>query len=238
MRYTSYIILLLLLCSGEGMAQQFLTGHIYKRDTRETLLSVSIENKSQHRHDISDEHGAYHIQSAVGDVLIFTSVGYFPDTIVIAPNMLAGDYPLFMTPRPTSLQAVRVGSLSNYQMDSIARREEYAWVYDHGEEKRVERERKGDGVGITLNILRNASHADKDRESLKKRLQREEENYYVDFRYPREYVSRLTHLTGDSLQLFMEHFRPSYEFARKAANVDILVFVNDSYKKFMKGELQ
>jgi len=34
----------------------------------------------------------------------------------------------------------------------------------------------------------------------------------------------------------MMHFRPAYDFCRKAANVDILVFVNDSFKKFMKRE--
>jgi hypothetical protein len=36
----------------------------------------------------------------------------------------------------------------------------------------------------------------------------------------------------------MQRFRPTYDFARKAANVDILIFINDSYKKFMNGEKQ
>jgi hypothetical protein len=30
----------------------------------------------------------------------------------------------------------------------------------------------------------------------------------------------------------MEHYRPTYDYARKAANVDILIFINDSFKKF------
>jgi len=237
MRYTSYTVVILLLFSTQGFAQQFLTGKVFRKDSREVLVSVSIENRTQHRHDISDEGGAYRIQAGVGDVLVFTSVGFRSDTLVVSPPMLSGDYPEYLEPKAVTLQSVRVGSLSNYQVDSIERRQEYSWVYDHGEEKRFAQERKGDGVGISMNILRNASHADKDREALKKRLLREEENFYVDFRYPREYVARLTHLKGDSLQKFMEHFRPSYEFCRKAANVDILVFINDSYKKFMRGEL-
>jgi hypothetical protein len=236
MRYTIYSSVILLLFSSQGFAQQFLTGKVYRKDSKEILFSVNIENRTQHRHDISDESGAYRIQAGVGDLLVFSSVGFRPDTLVISPPMLSSDYPVYMEPKVVTLQSVRVGSLSNYQIDSLERREEYSWVYDHGEEKRFARERKGDGVGISLNILRNASHADKDRESLKKRLLREEENYYVDFRYPREYVARLTHLKGDSLQHFMEHFKPSYDFCRKAANVDILVFINDSYKKFMRGE--
>lgn len=238
MRYTSYLIIAFLLFSCPGFAQHFLTGKVLKMDSKEFLVSVSIENKSQHRHDLSDERGAYRIQSAQGDVLIFSHVGYKPDTIVVDTSMQAGDYPVYLEPKIQTLKAVEVGSLSNYQLDSLARREEYSWVFDHGNPPRLEHKRSGDGVGVSLDIFRNASKEDKDREKLKKRLMREEEEYYIDFRCSREYISRLTKLKGDSLQQFMMHFRPTYEYCRKAATVDILVFVSDSYKKFMKRDEQ
>ncbi|HVU58220.1 MAG TPA: hypothetical protein VHD83_24335 [Puia sp.] len=231
---TLVIALLLLSCPGFG--QRFLTGKVLKADSKEFLVSVSIENKTQRRHELSDERGTYRIQSMPGDLLIFTHVGYWADTLVVDSSMLSGDYAIYMDLKPQTLRAVQVGSLSNYQLDSMARREEYAWVYDHTTPPRIERKRTGDGVGINLDLFRNASKEDKDREKLKKRIMREEEEYYVDFRYAREYVSRLTKLKGDSLQQFMMHYRPSYDFCRKAANVDILVFVNDSFKKFMKRE--
>jgi hypothetical protein len=171
-------------------------------------------------------------------VLVFSHVGYRADTIVVDTAMQAGDFPVYMEPRAQTLRAVEVGSLSNYQLDSMARREEYAWVYDHGNPPRIEHKRTGDGVGLSLDIFRNASKEDKDREKLKKRLMKEEEEHYVDFRCSREYVSRLTRLKGDSLQLFMMHYKPTYEYCRKAATVDILVYVNDSFKKFMKRDEQ
>jgi len=234
MRYT--LLLATLLFSCPGFAQHFLTGKVLKRDSKEFLISVSIENKTQRRHDLSDERGTFRIQSSQGDVLIFSHVGYRSDTIVVDTSMQAGDYPVYMEPKAQMLRAVEVGSLSNYQLDSMARREEYSWVYDHGTPPRLERKRTGDGVGVSMNIFRNASREDQDREKLKKRLMREEEEHYIDFRYSREYVSRLTKLKGDSLQQFMMHFRPTYDYCRKAANVDILVYVNDSFKKFMKRE--
>ncbi|MBN9380744.1 MAG: carboxypeptidase-like regulatory domain-containing protein [Chitinophagaceae bacterium] len=247
MRYTSkrtggslslYLIIAFLLVSCPGFAQRFLTGKVLKKDSKEFLVSVSIENRTQRRHDLSDERGTFRIQSAQGDMLIFSHVGYRTDTIVVDTSMQAGDYPVYMEPKAQTLRAVEVGSLSNYQLDSLARREEYSWVYDHGTPPRLERKRTGDGVGVSLNIFRNASKEDQDREKLKKRLMREEEEHYIDFRYSRDYVSRLTKLKGDSLQQFMMHFRPTYDYCRKAANVDILVYVNDSFKKYMKrGEL-
>jgi hypothetical protein len=235
MRYILYLSILLLSCLS-GWAQQFLTGKVRKQASTEILVSVSIYNTTLRKHDLSEENGSYRIQAAPGDRVIFSNVGYRSDTLIITKEMLSGDYPINMEPKAETLQAVRVGELSNYQLDSMARRQEYAWIYDHGEQKLVEKERKGDGVGINLAIFRHSSSIDKQREGLKKRLMQEEKDDYIEYRYSRDYVAKLTHLQGDSLFRFMRDFRPSYDYCRKAATVDILVFINDSFKKFMKGE--
>ena len=235
MRHSTYLIIIFMLVSYSGIAQHFVTGKILRAESQEFLVSVSIQNKTQHRFDLSDERGAYRIQAATSDVIIISHVGYRADTLVVDSAMLSGNYDIFLEPRASTLQAVRVGALSNYQLDSTARRQEYSWLYDRGKQPAFEHNRTGDGVGINMNIFRHTTGADKDRELLLKRIVREEEEYYIDFRYSRDYVSRLTHLKGDSLQAFMEHYRPTYDYCRKAANVDILVFINDSYKQFMKG---
>lgn len=231
MRYT-YTVILLLLISFSGLAQTFLTGKVRKKESAEIVVSVSIQNHTQRKYDLSDEGGNYRIPAREGDLLTFSSVGYMTDTLIVTPVMLAGDCPVFLETRIVALPSFQVGSLSNYQLDSMARREEYKWIYERGNVQRVEKERKGDGVGLSLDLFRNASKADRDLEKLRKRLIKEEEQHYVDYRYSREYISRLTHLKRDSLQKFMEQYRPSYDFARKAATVDILIFINDSYKKF------
>lgn len=233
MRYTCTVILLLLI-SFSGSAQTFLTGKVRKKESAEILISVSIQNHTQRKYDLSDEGGNYRIPARGGDLLIFSSVGYLADTLVVTPAMLAGDCPILLETRVVELPSFQVGSLSNYQSDSIARREEYKWIYDHGgKTDLVQKERKQDGVGVNLNLFRSGSKEDKDWEKLKRRLIKEEEQHYIDYRYSREYVSRLTHLSGDALQKFMEQYRPSYDYARRAAQVDILVFINDSYKKFI-----
>jgi len=237
MRTTICAISFLLLFSLSGSSQQFLTGKVYKRESTEPLVSVSIYNLSRRIHDLSEESGSYRIQVAPGERVSFSSVGYRSDTLTVTADMLAGDYPEYLEPRVQTLQTVTVGSLSNYQLDSMARRNEYSWIYEHGNVNRLEKDRKGaDGVGVSIDLFKNASSIDKQRERLKKRLLKEEQDYYVDSRYSREYVSRLTHLRGDSLQKFVTTYRPTYDFCRKAATVDILVFISDSFKKFKNGE--
>jgi hypothetical protein len=220
-----------------AQAQQFLTGKIYKANSTEHLVSVSIHNITQQRYDLSEEDGSYRIQAAPGDHISFSSVGYKADTVTVTASLLTAAYPVYLDVRAQTLQAVRVGQFSNYQLDSIDRRKEYAWVYEHDNSPRVAKDRQGaDGVGVTLNIFRNTSSAAKQRIRLEKRLEKEEEEYYVDSRYNKDYVAKITKLKGDSLMEFMRRYRPSYEYCRRAANVDILVYISDSYKQYMKGD--
>jgi hypothetical protein len=233
MRYIFYFFVLLL-CSGPGAnAQQFLTGKVYVKGSSDTLISVSIHNITQQHYDLSDEDGSYRIQAAPGDHIAFSSVGHKTDTIKVTASDLTAAFPVYLEIKPQVLTTARV-EFNNYQLDSMDRRNEYAWVYGHGNEPRFEKQRQGDGVGVEMNIFRHTSKADKERERLEKRLQREEQEYYVDFRYNKEYVAKITHLQGDSLKTFMKKYRPSYDYCRKAAMVDILVYINDCYKLYMK----
>jgi hypothetical protein len=237
MRYSLYFIVLLLLGSLRGRGQQFLTGKVFKKNSTEFLISVSIHNITGQRYDLSEENGSYRIQAAPGDHIAFSSVGYMADTITVTASLLTAECPIYLDVRAQTLQTVRVGEFSNYQLDSMDRRKEYAWVYDHENTPHVAKDRQGaDGVGVTLNIFRNSGSAAHQRAGLKKRLEKEEEDYYVDSRYNKDYVAKITHLKGDSLLQFMRRYRPSYDYCRKAATVDILVYISDSYKQYMKPE--
>ena len=237
MRYLIFsLVAFMLLFTLKSSAQQFLTGKVFKKNSTEALVSVSIHNISAQRYDLSEENGSYRMQVVPGDHVAFSSVGYMADTVTVTAAMLTGDFPVYLEVRAQTLKAVRVGEFSNYQLDSMDRRKEYAWVYDHGNTPRMEHERKGDGVGVTLNIFRNASAKEKQRERLEKRLAKEEEEYYIDSRYNKDLVTKITRLKGDSLQQFMTKYRPSIDYCRRAANVDILVYINDSYKQYVKGD--
>ena len=235
MRQITYLLLFVLPCFT-GFAQQFLTGKVRKKENLETLSSVSVYNQTQRMHKLSDEEGNYRIIAQPGDIVIFSYVGYHADTIAVSAKNLGAEFPILLDLRPVSLQAVTVASLSNYQLDSLERRQIYSWIYEQQPQPVIERQRQGDGVGVELNVIPHGSSEVRQRLQLKKRILREEQQHYVNFRFSVDYVSRLTHLEGDSLQQFMVRYRPTYDFCRKAANVDILVYINDSFKKFKNRE--
>ena len=68
MRYTYIIfsLVLLSLSALNGKAQQFLTGKIYEKGSRDSLISVSIHNITIQRYDLSEENGSYKIQCSPG----------------------------------------------------------------------------------------------------------------------------------------------------------------------------
>src|SRR5260221_341486 len=97
MRHLTYLfVFFLLLSATEGSAQQFLTGKVYKKNSTEALVSVSIHNISAQRYDLSEENGSYHIQVVPGDHVSFSSVGYMADTVTVTASMLTADFLVYI----------------------------------------------------------------------------------------------------------------------------------------------
>jgi hypothetical protein len=230
----------LLLLSIPATAQQVLTGRIRRRSGDEMLPSVSVINHTQKKTNISDAGGNYRIIAKPGDTITFTSAGYKPDTAFVSAWMFGekDGYLIALEPNLVELPSVRVDDASNYQKDSLKRKEEYAWVYPIHRRKLIGSETVQDGVGISISPIDYFSAKETQRRRLRQRLKQEEIDYYIDFRFPAAYVSRVTGLHGDSLRIFLYRYRPSYSFCRKASNEDILLYINDKLKNYLTTSAQ
>jgi hypothetical protein len=210
-------------------------GRIHKKGGSEFLMAVSVQNRTRKKFDISDMGGNFKILAEQGDTVLFSSAGYQPDTVVVSAYMLTEPFDIYLKPHVMTLAAVRVGSMSNYQMDSLERWKDYDWLAPKPKVKLMDRERQGDGVGISFSPQFKTSE-DKQKERLRKRLEQEEQEFYVDFRFSKEYVARLTRFHGDSLEQFLKIYRPTYNFCREATSVDMLLYVNDCMRKYKKED--
>jgi len=91
------------------------------------------------------------------------------------------------------------------------------------------------GVGIAISPIGFFSKRSKDRK-MRKNLEYQDEQDFVDYSFNRRYVERMTGLHGDSLQTFMLRYRPTYEFCRNASSEDMLHYVNDKLIIYLKHE--
>lgn len=241
---TAYGLVLLLLIAGTARSQQqpavYLYGHVRKRSGTDPLQSVTVRNINQQKNNRSDLGGNYKIPAAKGDTLIFSSAGYIPDTTIVNTWMFQeqGGYTVYMKPNLVTLPSYTVDESSNYTRDSLERVEAYGWINDKNKvhkEKLVGGKRFSDGVGLSLSPIAYFSAKETQRRRFRKKLKTDEKEYYIDYKFGRPYVARITGLHGDSLQTFMIHFRPRYEFCRRASQDDMLNYINECMKKFKQG---
>jgi hypothetical protein len=231
-------LLFFLSLSTMAFSQQQMSGKIEKKGSSEILIGVNVTNLSQKKFGISDLGGNYRIPALPADTLIFSSSGYLPDTLFVRESMFTDNYLVLLNPRIVMLPSVKVDEMKNYQLDSIKKREDYRFIYEKKHPVKLWNEKRpGDGPGLNFSPIGYLSRVEKQKRRLKKRLRVEEEEDYIDYRFSPSRVAQLTRLKGDSLQIFMLRFRPSYKFCRIASNQDILLYTNDKLKLFRKSKL-
>jgi hypothetical protein len=214
-------------------AQQNLHGRIKRQLTTEVLANVSVFNKTISKFNRSDAGGNYRIDARPGDTLIFSSAGYLPDTNYVAAWMFEEQdgYTIYLQPNIVSLPSAFVDQLSNYEKDSLLRRDQDAWIYKQHQDAVISDTNFTQGFGLSFD-LNFYSKQQKEKRRLRKRLDREEKDFYIDFRCPPAFIERITGLHDDSLRFFLLHYRPSYDFCRKASTEDIFLYINDQVKKY------
>src|SRR5205807_1141006 len=136
-------------------AQDILRGKIHKKASDEVIMSVSVQNISQKKYNTSDMGGNYKIPAKRGDTIVFTSAGYKPDTTFVSDWMFNGQegYMVYLDPYVQELPTVRVGDLSNYQLDSIKRKDEYAYLDQFHKVRLAGGKTFSDGVGVSFSPI-------------------------------------------------------------------------------------
>ncbi len=120
----------------------------------------------------------------------------------------------------------------SYREDSIANRETYAKIYNYQKPTLRTSVSPSGGVGADVNEIINIFRFKRNKrlKAFQLRLQAEEQEKYIDYRFNKKQIKRLTHLEGAQLDLFMLRYRPSYEFVSMADELAFNQYVlNCSY---------
>lgn len=225
-------IILLVLFAGTLYAQSTLNGRIYEKASDSVVAGINVWNNTTKASVRSDKEGRYSIAVNEGDIIIFSGAGFVNDTLVVSYDKLLTQQDITMEIQFISLRGVKVNN--SYYKDSLARRNEYSNVYN--QKGITGGNRPTDGVGVSVSALSFFSYKAKKQRELKRKLERDEEESYIDYSFPVEMVKNFTRLEGDSLRLFMYRYRPSYEFCRKTDRANMLVYVSDKLKEFRKPD--
>jgi len=200
-----------LACNG-AFGQLEVHGTVYDRSRYFAMPGVSVMSTAG-QGTMTDSTGQYRLRVARKDSIFFSYLGKatvkFPIRS-IDPN----------SPMDISL-AVAIDSLplvvvrpKAYRYDSMENRDEYRKIFDY------EPDYVGQGQGgasINLDMLFGARR-NRQMLALKTRLIEEEQDKYVDYRFNRTLVRRITGLDRPALDLFMRMYRPTYDYIKGCEN--------------------
>lgn len=239
-----YFLLLFFLLSEFIIAQQkttspFVTisGTVYDISARRPLEAVAVISTSG-RGTLTDSTGRYSLTIRSDDSIYFKllnkeTVKYPVDTI---KNTSAFDIMIHVYAQ--SLPDVKVRN-SNYRLDSIQNRKDYGKYFDF--KKPGIRLSNNPGynpggvtVGLDLDELINMFRFKRNRslEALQKRLIQQEQDKYIDHRYSKQFVRKITKLQSPELENFMRIYRPSFEMCQMFNDLELGYYIEKCYDQY------
>ena len=170
---------------------------------------------------ITDSLGRYSIKLASNDSIYFSYLG--KSTAKFAVNEITFNLQFDMSidvDVADSLQSVSVMSHS-YQSDSLRNRKDYQKIFDYDGIKYIDgmNTTRRDGVGIGLDMdMFFGGRENRRMLAFQQRLEQEEREKYIDHRFTKLVVKRVTGLEPPLIDSFMRDYRPSYDYLKSFTN--------------------
>ena len=173
----------------------------------------------------------FSIQSTPQDFIYILANTYRYDTLTFS-YLFTDTITIYLAPTGNILPTITVKSqYSKYQVDSITRRQDFE--EGRGTQLNTFSAPNNSGFGIALNLDRIFKSRYKNKKSNEQSFDVVERNFYIDYRYSPHLVSYYTGFKGETLQLFMQKFTPTYEWLKShTTNEDVLYYINEKLKEF------
>jgi len=212
------IIGFLLLAASAATAQTYkVSGYVYDSSRNYPLEAVSVLSTSG-KGTVTNSDGLYQIEVEEKDSIWFSYLGKptvkFP--VLKISNIYEFDISLHVNV-PT-LKEVTIKP-KNYKFDSIQNRNDYAKIFNYQKPKlKVVTPQYGVGAGFDLDEIINMFRFKRNRSiaSFQQRLLLQEQEKFIDHRFNKALVRRLTLLTGSELDSFIALFKPSFLVTKMA----------------------
>lgn len=198
------------------------------------MASVSVLSTSG-KGTLTDEGGRYKIEVKETDSVWFSYLN--KPTLKFPVNKIynADQFDIALHVTIPILKEVVIRP-RNYKLDSLQNRLDYAKVFNW--EKPGLKATLGTGlnpsVGFDLDeIIRMFQfRKNKSMTAFRERLLQEEREKFIDHRFNKALVLRLTGLTGEERDLFMQRFRPTYEFCISTGEYDFQAWIKECFEKY------
>jgi hypothetical protein len=241
--HRSLLVLLafgLILLGDRVCAQEVkIHGTVYNMYRTRPLDGVSVLCTSG-RGTTTDSSGNYVITARSDDSIFFSYLGRSTTKYPVSTINSFTNFDVALHVDPITLKEISVMP-KNYKMDSLQNRKDYAKIFDYKKPGfKLTSPESGLGVGVDLDELINMLRFQKIRRTVafQRRLEDEEKEKFVDHRFSRYIVKKVTHMSEEELDTFMIRYRPSYLFCAVATDYDFLDYIKLAFSEYKRGDIQ
>ena len=227
--------ILLILFSHNATAQFKVKGTVYDSSRLYPVQSVTVVSTGG-KGTFTDANGDYEIEVSEKDSVWFSYLG---KPTVKFPVLKMADPLHFDISIQINIMVLKGVTVSprNYRLDSIQNRRDYAKIFNYEKPGlRTTTSGRGDQVGVGFDldeIIRIFQfRRNKNMLAFQQRLMQQEQDKFVDHRFNKQVVRRLTNLNGEPLDSFMVMYRPPYEFALVTSDYDFQSYIKKCYEQF------
>ncbi len=234
----SLVCFSLLLKTIEANGQLKITGTIYESNGIFPLEAASVLSTSG-KGTTTDKKGYYEISVSEQDSIWFSYLGKSTIKFPVIEIINYSQFDISLRVDIPVLKEVRIKP-RDYKLDSIQNRIDYAKVFNYRKPSFGSIVTSIGITGFTVDIdeLIRAFQKRKIRSmmSFKQRLLEEERNKFIDQRFTKLLVRKLTELDGADLDHFMLHHRPEYKFVLSASEYDLQEYILGEFHKYMDSK--
>jgi len=234
--------LLVFICCFTGsnlFAQQYVTlsGTVYDISARRPLEAVAVLSTSG-RGTVTDSLGHYSFTVKSKDSVWFSLIGKSTQKYPVDTISNTSGFDIMIHVKSADLPEVKVRN-NYYRLDSIQNRKDYAKVFDFKKpgirlSNNPTYNPGGVSVGFDLDEIINLFRFKRNRQllSLQNRLLQQEQDKYIDHRFSKAFVRKLTKLEPPELDSFMANYRPNYYTLQTMNDLELGYYIEKCFEAY------
>ena len=236
-RYTIFFLLLFLLAAVKETAAQYkVKGHVLDSSRIFPIELVTVQSTGG-KITVTDTTGFYTIDVAERDSIWFSYLGKPTPKYPVLKIADVTQFDFALRVKVDVMKEVRIKT-RNYKDDSVQNRRDYAKAFDFrrpslGTMTSVTSTGAGFDVAEIIRLFQ--FRKNRNMEKFRERLEQEERDKFIDHRFTKGLVKRLTGIQKEEeLSDFMKKYRPTYEFTAGTSEYDFQFFIKIAYDEYRK----
>ncbi|MBA3829186.1 MAG: hypothetical protein H0X33_09645 [Taibaiella sp.] len=205
---------------------QSIMGELQDIDSHEPISDVQIENIHNNASVVTDKAGRFLIAAASGQLILFKKNGYKTASVRIPAGTVPSYFKILLQKGVTDISKEYANNKHDWKTDSTKYYELYRTELEFP---------KMSGLDVIEHPFSAMSSRSREIWEFQRQYDNAQQQKYIDYRFSNETVTRLTGLQGDSLNLYLRKFRPSYPMARSMNDYNMYGYITRTVLQYRKG---